>query len=141
MKSTKISLIPLKAEDREQFILDNQWAFKYGAMLEFGERDSHIDDNREIISRTTETENGIKYDVVEYDNGNKDYFIGKTIIKTTAEDNSVMYYDSVSPIAPSSLFTPPADYKKTTVTDDKVSDMVEDIDPNAVAQPQSDENE
>ena len=53
MKSTKISLIPLKAEDREQFILDNQWAFKYGAMLEFGERDSHIDDNGEIISRET----------------------------------------------------------------------------------------
>ena len=53
MKSTKISLIPLKAEDREQFILDNQWAFKYGAMLEFGERDSHIDDNGEIISRKT----------------------------------------------------------------------------------------
>lgn len=53
MKSTKVSLIPLKAEDREQFILDNQWAFKYGAMLEFGERDSHIDDNGEIISRKT----------------------------------------------------------------------------------------
>ena len=53
MKNTKISLIPLTADDREQFIIDNQWAFKYGAMMEFGERDGHIDDDGEIISRTT----------------------------------------------------------------------------------------
>ena len=61
-----------------------------------------------------------------------DNFIGKTIIKTTAEDNSVMYYDSVSPIAPMSLFTPPADYKKTTLTEDGASDIVGAIEPNAV---------
>ena len=53
MKSTKVTLIPLTADDREQFILDNQWAFKYGAMMEFGERDDHIDDEGEIISRAT----------------------------------------------------------------------------------------
>ena len=53
MKNTKVSLGPLTADDREQFILDNQWAFKYGAMMEFGERDNHIDDDGEIISRTT----------------------------------------------------------------------------------------
>ena len=53
MKNTKVTLIPLEADDREQFILDNQWAFKYGAMVEFGERDSHIDDDGEIISRKT----------------------------------------------------------------------------------------
>ena len=41
------------ANDREQFIRDNQWAFKYGAMLEFGERDNHIDNDGEIISRKT----------------------------------------------------------------------------------------
>ena len=41
MKNTKVSLVPLTADDREQFILDNQWAFKYGAMMEFGERDGH----------------------------------------------------------------------------------------------------
>ena len=40
-------------EDREQFILDNQWAFKHGAMIEFGERDSHIDQDGEIISKKT----------------------------------------------------------------------------------------
>ena len=53
MKNTKVSLVPLLADDREQFILDNQWAFKYGAMMEFGERDDHIDNDGEIISRKT----------------------------------------------------------------------------------------
>ena len=53
MKHTKVTLVPLAADDREQFILDNQWAFKYGAMMEFGERDDHLDGNGEIISRAT----------------------------------------------------------------------------------------
>ena len=53
MKNTKVSLVPLTADDREQFILDNQWAFKYGAMMEFGERDDHMDFDGEIISRKT----------------------------------------------------------------------------------------
>ena len=53
MKNTKVSLVPLSYDDREQFIIDNQWAFKYGAMMEFGERDNHIDNDGEIISRKT----------------------------------------------------------------------------------------
>ena len=53
MENTKVMLVPLTADDREQFILDNQWAFKYGALMEFGERDDHIDENGEIISRKT----------------------------------------------------------------------------------------
>ena len=53
MKNTKVTLVPLKADDREQFILDNQWAFKYGAIMEFGERDDHLDRDGEIISRKT----------------------------------------------------------------------------------------
>ena len=53
MKNTKVELVPLTADDREQFILDNQWAFKHGAMVEFGERDNHIDSDGEIISRKT----------------------------------------------------------------------------------------
>ena len=53
MKNTKVELVPLTAEDREQFILDNQWAFKYGALQEFGERDDHLDGDGEIISRKT----------------------------------------------------------------------------------------
>ena len=53
MKNTKVTLVPLTADDREQFILDNQWAFKYGAIEEFGERDDHLDGDGEIISRKT----------------------------------------------------------------------------------------
>ena len=53
MKHTKVDLIPLEPDDREQFILDNQWAFKHGAMEEFGKRDDHLDFDGEIISRKT----------------------------------------------------------------------------------------
>ena len=53
MKKAEVSLIPLETADREQFILDNQWAFKCGALKEFGERDSHLDGDSEIISRKT----------------------------------------------------------------------------------------
>lgn len=53
MKKTEVTLAPLTVDDREQFILDNQWAFRYGAMLEFGELDNHVDGDGEIISRET----------------------------------------------------------------------------------------
>lgn len=41
--------------DREQFIKDNQEAFNYGAMEEFGLRDAHFEDKADgqIISRKT----------------------------------------------------------------------------------------
>ena len=50
MKNTKVTLVPLTNDDREQFILDNQWAFKYGAMMEFCERDDHIDGCMSILT-------------------------------------------------------------------------------------------
>ena len=53
MKHTSVTLVPLTEDDREQFILDNQWAFKHGAMMEFGLRDDHVNDDGEIISRQT----------------------------------------------------------------------------------------
>ena len=53
MKNTKVTLVPLSESDREQFILDNQWSFKHGALIEFGERDDHVDFDGEIISRKT----------------------------------------------------------------------------------------
>lgn len=53
MKHTTVTLLPMEADDREQFILDNQWAFKHGALMEFGERDNHVDEDDEIISRRT----------------------------------------------------------------------------------------
>ena len=48
-----ITLVPLALHDREQFILDNQEAFNYGALEEFGRRDDHFEEDGEIISRET----------------------------------------------------------------------------------------
>lgn len=48
-----ITLLPLQDADREQFIIDNQRAFKYGAMEDFGMRDDHIEEGEEVISRKT----------------------------------------------------------------------------------------
>ena len=48
-----VELRPLHLSDREQFILDNQAAFNYGALEEFGRRDDHFEEDGEIISRET----------------------------------------------------------------------------------------
>ena len=50
---TEVTLIPLTPDDREQFIRDNQEAFNYGALEEFGLRDDHFEEDGEIISRET----------------------------------------------------------------------------------------
>ena len=49
----KVEIIPLAKEDREQFVRDNQEAFNYGALEEFGVRDHHMEENGQIISRQT----------------------------------------------------------------------------------------
>ena len=49
----KIMLVPLESDDREQFIIDNQRAFKYGAQEEFGMRDDRVEEGEEVISRKT----------------------------------------------------------------------------------------
>ena len=48
-----IRLVPLEQDDREQFILDNQEAFNYGALEEFGMRDDHLEEDGQIVSRDT----------------------------------------------------------------------------------------
>ena len=50
---TVVSLVPLMDSDREQFIKDNQEAFNYGALEEFGKRDDHFEEDDQIISRET----------------------------------------------------------------------------------------
>lgn len=50
---TEVQLVPLEASDREQFIKDNQEAFNYGALEEFGQRDDHFEEDGEIISHET----------------------------------------------------------------------------------------
>ena len=64
----KITRTRLTSDDREQFIIDNQTAFKYGATEEFGERDSHYEEEGEIISRKTIEkciDNGVAYRIRE----------------------------------------------------------------------------
>lgn len=51
--NNNVTLSPLQADDRKQFILDNQRAFKYGATEKFGLRDNHFEEDGEIISRAT----------------------------------------------------------------------------------------
>lgn len=48
-----ITLVPLSPADREQFILDNQEAFNYGALEEFGPRDDRYEEDEQIISCET----------------------------------------------------------------------------------------
>ena len=53
MKTKTVTLAPLTPDDRERFILDNQEAFRFGAMEEFCRRDDHMEEDGEIISRAT----------------------------------------------------------------------------------------
>ena len=48
-----VTLVRLKQNDKEQFIKDNQEAFNYGALEEFGRRDDHFEEDGEMISRET----------------------------------------------------------------------------------------
>ena len=48
-----VTIEPLQAEDREQFIKDNQEAFNYGALQELGARNDHFEEDGQIISRDT----------------------------------------------------------------------------------------
>lgn len=62
-----VELKLLEKKDREQFIKENQYAFKYGAMEEFGLRDNHFEEDGEIISRKTiedSIDGGIAYRIV-----------------------------------------------------------------------------
>lgn len=63
-----IRLVPLQKDDREQFIRDNQKAFNYGALEEFGRRDDHFEEDGQIISRDTiekSIDSGIAYRIMQ----------------------------------------------------------------------------
>ena len=78
-----IELKPLAPEDREQFIADNQEAFNYGALEEFGMRDDHMEEDGQIISRDTierSIDNGEAYRIVR--DGQK---VGGVVIKVEGD--------------------------------------------------------
>ena len=80
---TDIKLVPLTPDDREQFITDNQEAFNYGALEEFGKRDDHFEEDGEIISRKTIEESidgGEAYRIMQ--GGEK---VGGVVIKTDGD--------------------------------------------------------
>ena len=87
-KEKDITLQPLEPDDREQFVLDNQEAFRYGATQEFGMRDDHFEEDGEIISRETiessiDAENAETYRIVL--DGEK---VGGAVINIDSDSNT-----------------------------------------------------
>lgn len=79
----EIKLVPLSPDDREQFITDNQEAFNYGALEEFGLRDDHFEDDGQIISRKVIEESidvGEAYRIMQDDEK-----VGGVVIKVDGE--------------------------------------------------------
>lgn len=75
-----VTLEPLREDDRDSFVLDNQEAFNHGALEEFGWRDDHYEEDGQIISRATiETaiDEGEAYRIVL--NGEK---VGGLVVRT-----------------------------------------------------------
>ncbi len=50
---SNVTLTKLEKDDINQFVLDNQESFNYGALEEFGLRDNNFEEDGEIISRKT----------------------------------------------------------------------------------------
>ena len=76
-----VRLLPLEARDREQFIRDNQEAFYFGAVEEFGCRDQHFEEEGQIISRETiqnAIDAGEAYRIVGEDGA----FVGGVVLRT-----------------------------------------------------------
>ncbi len=66
----KIELIPLKPEDKDQFIRDNQESFRFGSMEEFGLRNDYLEEDGEVISYSSINEaidKGIAYRIMKDD--------------------------------------------------------------------------
>ncbi len=83
----RVSLCPLALEDREQFIRDNQDAFNYGALEEFGRRDDHFEKDNEIISHETIKhciDHGEAYRIMVGDNK-----VGGVVIKVDGEQGEL----------------------------------------------------
>lgn len=76
---------------------------------------STFDNDAKVIETKNQAEDGVVYDVVVYETGLRTYYLGGTIIKSVSSDGSIMYYDKVSAVVPSSVFAPPADYTRETL--------------------------
>ena len=84
---TEVQLCPLEPTDREQFILDNQEAFRFGALQEFGLRNERFEEEGEIISRSTieqSIDTGAAFRIVQ--NGS---IVGGTVIRTSYDQGDL----------------------------------------------------
>ena len=89
---TKVELVPLQPDDREQFISDNQDAFLYGAIEAFGSRANCFEEDGQIIARATieesiEEDGAEAYRIVE----DGDY-VGGVILKI----DSITHHNELS---------------------------------------------
>lgn len=89
---------------------------------------SALDRDAKVTRTLNQAEDGVVYDVVVYETGEKDYLLGGKIIKTVAPDGGVLYYDSVAAVVPSSVFAPPAGYTKQTLNEGSVSEFAGMVD-------------
>ena len=79
--------------------------------------------NKTLVNTYTEKIYGVKYTVVEYNDGSSDYFNGKTLVQTVNKDGSTLYYDVISTSVSEGLFVPPAGYTEEVLTSEKVSEL------------------
>lgn len=83
--------------------------------------------NKKEVGSYTEKMYGVKYKVVEYDDGSLDYFNGKTLVQTVNKDGSTLYYDVISSAVSEGLFLPPAGYTEEVLTSEKVSELADSL--------------
>ncbi len=83
--------------------------------------------SKKEVDTYTEKMYGVKYKVVEYDDGTRDFFNGKTLVQTESKDGSVLYYDVISTNVSEGLFVPPADYTEEVITSEKASELAESL--------------
>ncbi len=96
----------------QEFLLENDTD---GSMQDIVNGDFGTIAKKEV-GRTKEKIDGVKYTVVEYEDGTLNYFIDKTLIKTESSDGSVIYYDEISSDVSAAYFVPPADYTEDELT-------------------------
>lgn len=91
--------------------------------------------NKKEVDSYTEKMYGVKYKVVEYDDGSLDYFNGKTLVQTVSSDGSTLYYDVISSSVSEGLFVPPADYTEEVITSEKASELADSLTTTACTDP------
>lgn len=86
-----------------------------------------LNSQRNEVGRYTADEDGVTYEVIEYENGSKDYVYESLLIKTVGADNSVFYYDVVTTDFPASVFMAPVGYEKKELSEVGASEFAEDL--------------